>query len=68
MNSARVPAVGPAVAEAALRPAVDEEGDRQLAGRIAGFSVQPQTRVVVGAGEAELLEGDRVELGEQRRG
>ena len=30
-----------------------------------GFSVQPQTRVAVGALEAELLERDRVELGEQ---
>ena len=32
---------------------------------VAGFSVQPQTRVVVRAGEAELLKRDRVELREQ---
>src|SRR3546814_20474315 len=36
-EDARVPAGLPAVAEAALRPAMDDEGDRHLPGRVRGL-------------------------------
>ena len=63
-----VPAPGPGIAERALRPAMDDEGDRilpalDIAGRLDDIAVH---RLAVPAGEAELL-GLAEGLGVQRR-
>uniref|UniRef100_A0A0N4Z1H5 LigA n=1 Tax=Parastrongyloides trichosuri TaxID=131310 RepID=A0A0N4Z1H5_PARTI len=63
-----VPAVGPAVAERALRPAVDQEGDRVFLALdiVGGLDDVAVDRLVVPAGEAELF-GLAEGLGRQLR-
>ena len=68
-EQARIPAVAPAVAEAALRPTMDDERNRELApksGGCRGLELEAVDLVIAGALEGELFEADRVELGEQR--
>src|SRR4051794_11278280 len=62
-EQARVPAIGPAVAERALRAAVDKQNDRKRAVHDR-LQLPAPNAVVVGTGEAELLESDGVELRE----
>ena len=64
-KDARVPAIRPAVGEAALRPAVDEEDDRQPGGHPRRYQLPAPHRFVIGAGEAELVEQHRVHLREE---
>src|SRR3546814_4976027 len=65
-EEARVPAGRPAVAEAALRPAMDDEGDRQLPGRVRGLEDHAPHLVAVRTGELDLFECHRIEFGKGR--
>ena len=62
-----IPAIGPAVIEAALRPAMHQEGDRQLALGSHGLHDLSPDRVAIGALEAEALDRDIVHPGQLLR-
>ena len=59
-----VPAIGPAIAERALRAAMDQQQRRQRAGGAGGLDDLAPDGVAMRAGEAEAPHRHRIEVGE----